>query len=75
MKEFSLNNATGDIIHVDEVRREICYFRDPWGRDSSSIPDTVVRFDELHSSDLFKQLEAEMYPNDWVELKRMLTAV
>ena len=72
MKEFSLNNSRGDIIRIDEVRKEISYFRDPWGRDSSSIPDTVVTFDALQASELYKQLEKEMYPDDWKTLCQLI---
>jgi hypothetical protein len=49
--EFVAGNHEGSILRLVLEERRILFFRDPWGRDSSSIPDAQFAITEALWSD------------------------
>lgn len=76
MKEFSLRNSTADIIRINEEKKQLEHYRDPWGRDSSSTPDQVYPLNTvLNNKELLQFLQSNMYPQDFVKLTEQLSVM
>jgi hypothetical protein len=43
--EFVAGNSEGSILRIVAEAKQMHFFRDPWGRDSSSTPDEIFPID------------------------------
>jgi hypothetical protein len=74
--EFVAGNREGSILRVIPEERRILYFRDPWGRDSSSTPDNeFVVSRDLERDPKFQRILASFSPPDRAEIAARCAAV
>jgi hypothetical protein len=60
--EFLAGNSEGSILRIVAEAKQMHFFRDPWGRDSSSTPDEVFPLDmKLPENKAFQEVLA-LYP-------------
>lgn len=73
VRQIILNNTTGDIVEVDLNQRNIKFFKDPFGRDSSGVPEWQCTFQDLSQpNNPLLQLKSQFYPHDWNDLQEMI---
>ena len=71
--EFNLNNATADIVRVIPAKDELSYFVDPWGRDSSSIPDKSFKISTFSNETEFNNfIKLNMRANEYDEFVKVI---
>lgn len=69
--DFIMQNATGDIVKVDYEKREVSYFHDPFGRESSGVPEWTFTFCEiLGKPHMISDLMSDFAPADWQRFSR-----
>lgn len=67
--EYILSNPQGSILRVDAQARCFYFFRDPWGRESSSIPDETFSFSaSLRNNSEFVSILSQLSPNEKEEV-------
>jgi hypothetical protein len=72
-QQFTLNNSAGDVLEVDTDKKEIRYFRDPWARDSSNLPEKIISFAQFTDPNEFAVfVRQNMYPADYEKLMQAI---
>jgi hypothetical protein len=62
--EFLAGNSEGSILRIVEEAKQMHFFRDPWGRDSSSTPDEIFPIDtKLPENKAFQEV-LTLYPKE-----------
>jgi hypothetical protein len=71
--EYIFSNPQGSILRVDAQARCFYFFRDPWGRESSSIPDETFLFsEELMSNSEFVKILSQLNTQEKEEVLAIL---
>ena len=66
--EFVAGNSEGSILRMMVEEKQVHFFRDPWGRDSSSTPDEVFPLTAELATDANFQRILKLYTTPEQEL-------
>ena len=71
--KLTLSNPENSILEIFTTKKEVHFYRDPWGRDSSGTPDEIYTFDKLASEKKnLLLLKTNLNEIDWKAFEEMV---
>jgi hypothetical protein len=64
-QKFTLSNPEGSIIEIDTSGNSLKFFRDPWGRESSAMPDIICQLDKPLPAQLNETIKLYLSQNEY----------